>query len=74
YLHAKAIIVDGAHAWVGSVNGSTTSLSDNREYGIFLDDNNLINQLDKFVSSDFNNNASESWQDSIVCKYEHGSH
>ena len=68
YLHAKAIIVDGIHAWVGSVNGSTTSLSDNREYGVFIDDASLITKLNSFVSGDFKNPLSQSWQDSIACK------
>ena len=68
YLHAKAIIVDGNHAWVGSVNGSTTSLTDNREYGVFIDDAALISKLNSFVSGDFKNPLSQSWQDSIACK------
>jgi phosphatidylserine/phosphatidylglycerophosphate/cardiolipin synthase-like enzyme len=72
YLHAKAIIVDSNQAWVGSVNGSTTSLSDNREYGLFINDGNLISSLNKYVSSDFVNPQGESWQDSIVCRYDHG--
>ena len=68
YLHAKAIIVDGVHAWLGSVNGSTTALSDNREYGLFIDDGALISKLNQFVTSDFANPLAESWQDSIVCQ------
>ena len=74
YLHAKAIIVDSVHAWIGSVNGSTTALTDNREFGMFIDDTNLISKLNQYVSSDFASTQGESWQDSIVCKYDHGSH
>ena len=71
YLHAKAIIVDGVRAWIGSENGSTTALTDNREYGIFIDDAGLISQLNQNVSADFANPQGESWQDSLACKYEH---
>ena len=34
YIHAKAIVVDGASMYVGSANFSTTSLSQNRELGL----------------------------------------
>ncbi|MGZ3703545.1 MAG: phospholipase D-like domain-containing protein [Bdellovibrionota bacterium] len=72
YLHAKTIIVDGIHAWVGSVNGSTTALTNNREFGIFFDDASLVASLNQYVSSDFSSPLGESWQDSVVCKYDHG--
>ena len=70
YLHAKAIIVDGNRAWVGSTNGSTMSLTDNREYGIFLSDATEISNLQKFVGSDFADPAGETWQDSLTCKHD----
>ncbi|HEV2237754.1 MAG TPA: phospholipase D-like domain-containing protein, partial [Ktedonobacterales bacterium] len=38
YMHAKLMVVDGARAFVGSVNFSTTSLDDNRELGVLLAD------------------------------------
>ncbi len=38
YIHAKAIIADGARAFVGSENFSATSLDENRELGIMLRD------------------------------------
>ncbi|MBC7397389.1 MAG: hypothetical protein H7333_08095 [Bdellovibrionales bacterium] len=68
YLHAKAIVVDDARAWVGSVNGSTTSLTNNREYGIFIDDLVEVQKLNSFMETDFVNANSESWQESLVCK------
>jgi phosphatidylserine/phosphatidylglycerophosphate/cardiolipin synthase-like enzyme len=68
YLHAKAILVDGATSWIGSVNGSTMSLSNNREYGIFLTDQTQVSKLNTFMSSDFANPNGESWQDSLVCR------
>ncbi len=36
YIHAKAVIADGARAFVGSENFSATSLDRNRELGILL--------------------------------------
>ncbi len=72
YLHAKAIIVDSDSAWVGSVNGSTTSLSDNREYGIFLDNETDVQQLAKFMYDDYMNPNAETWQESLQCKKDHG--
>lgn len=36
YVHAKAVIVDGREAFVGSENVSTTSLDHNREVGILV--------------------------------------
>ena len=68
YLHAKAILVDGGLAWVGSVNGSTQALTENREFGIFLNDPAQTAKLAKIIISDFNNPNSESWQESLVCK------
>ncbi|HTL13151.1 MAG TPA: phospholipase D-like domain-containing protein [Bdellovibrionota bacterium] len=68
YLHAKAIIVDGKRAWVGSVNGSTQSLTRNREFGIFLNDPALVRSLNAFVAGDFDDSRAESWQDSLLCK------
>ena len=68
YLHAKTIVVDGNRAWIGSVNGSTTALSENREFGIFENDPNLVSKLQLNITSDFNNPLSESWQESANCK------
>ena len=70
YLHAKAIVIDGNRAWVGSVNGSTTSLADNREYGIFVNDLTETKKLKSFMDSDFANSMGESWQDSVQCKHD----
>lgn len=68
YLHSKAIVVDGARAWVGSVNGSTQALTQNREYGIFLSDATEVAKLTKFIVEDFNATGTQSWQESLVCK------
>ena len=67
YLHAKAIVVDGNRAWMGSVNGSTQAMTLNREYGVFMNDSASVKKLDSIMKSDFNDRKSESWQDGLDC-------
>jgi phosphatidylserine/phosphatidylglycerophosphate/cardiolipin synthase-like enzyme len=38
YIHAKAVIVDGKAAWIGSQNFTANSLDNNREIGTFVND------------------------------------
>ena len=45
YSHAKAIMVDGASAFVGSQNLTQTSLDKNRELGIILTDQPNLDRL-----------------------------
>jgi cardiolipin synthase len=45
YSHAKAIVVDGRVALVGSQNLTSTSLIENREAGILLDDPDNVGRL-----------------------------
>lgn len=68
YLHAKAILVDSKHAWVGSVNGSTESLTENREYGLLSDDQTVVKLLNTVLYQDFTNPNAETWQESLACK------
>ena len=70
YLHAKAIVVDGNRAWVGSVNGSSLALSDNREFGLFFSDSEMISGLVEWMNSDFTNSKSETWKQSLVCAHD----
>lgn len=67
YLHAKAIVVDGSRAWLGSSNGSKESLFNNREFGIYFDSPSDVSGLASILSSDFSDPNSESWQDSLDC-------
>jgi cardiolipin synthase A/B len=53
YIHAKAIVVDGTRAFVGSQNLSTESLSYNRELGIVFDAKPLVASLSATLASDF---------------------
>ncbi len=67
YLHSKAIIVDGMYGWMGSTNGSTQSLTLNREFGIFFDDYNLLKGLYDQMTADYVDEGAESWQQSLNC-------
>lgn len=73
YLHAKAIIVDGNQAWVGSENGSTESLTENREYGVIFNDASWVQSLQTQVESDHNSPDSETWSQSLQCAKDGGS-
>jgi len=68
YMHAKAIVVDGKRAWVGSTNGSTQSLTLNREYGAFVDDSSWVGKLSAIMTGDFNNPSEETWSQSLSCQ------
>jgi cardiolipin synthase len=53
YIHAKLIVVDGERAFVGSQNLSATSLDQNRELGIVVDDPVNLSRLTRTFSIDF---------------------
>ena len=53
YSDAKAIIVDGASAFVGSQNLTQTSLDKNRELGIVLTDRPNLDRLGAVFRSDW---------------------
>lgn len=53
YIHAKAIVVDGATAFVGSENLSTSSLDDNREVGLIVSDPAVVKGLASTVAGDW---------------------
>ncbi|HEY9724435.1 MAG TPA: phospholipase D-like domain-containing protein [Oscillatoriaceae cyanobacterium] len=53
YLHAKAIVADGARAYIGSVNLTANSMDHNRELGILLTDPTLVGAIDRIVQADW---------------------
>ena len=53
YMHAKIIVADGARAFVGSENISSASLDQNRELGILLADQTVINTLQQTFQQDW---------------------
>jgi cardiolipin synthase A/B len=52
YIHAKVVDVDGARAFIGSENFSTSSLDDNRELGVLTSSASVIGPLNSTLLSD----------------------
>ena len=72
YVHAKLIVVDGKRAWVGSENGSAESLTQNREYGLIVDDASSVRTVLDQASADHVSGGAETWQDSLNCVKDKG--
>ncbi len=53
YVHAKAIVVDGKTAFVGSENLSTGSLQYNRELGVIFTVASQVQKVSTTIGSDF---------------------
>ncbi len=53
YIHAKAVVVDGKNAYVGSANLTYNSLSSNRELGIITSIASVVSTLNTTISGDF---------------------
>src|SRR6266436_1053552 len=53
YMHAKIIVVDGQEAFVGSENISSQSLDQNRELGIIVSDQGVLNTLQQTFQGDW---------------------
>jgi len=58
YMHAKIIVVDGKDAFVGSENISTQSLDQNRELGIIVSDQGVLNTLEQTFQGDWGDSQS----------------
>ncbi len=67
YLHAKAIVVDNANAWIGSMNGSTESALQNREYGVYFDQTESVSKLSKIMANDYQDPNTLTWKQSLSC-------
>ena len=57
YIHAKVIDVDGAKAFLGSENFSTSSLDDNRELGLITSSPGVLGPLNSTLSGDISHGA-----------------
>lgn len=53
YIHAKMIITDGVRAFVGSENFSETSLDKNRELGVMVSNQDIIQSLEAVFETDW---------------------
>lgn len=67
YMHAKVMIADDQRAWVGSINGSPTSLYGNREYGMFLSDAQSVGKLVNIFAGDFSSKHNEDLETNLTC-------
>jgi phosphatidylserine/phosphatidylglycerophosphate/cardiolipin synthase-like enzyme len=72
YMHAKVIVVDGTRAWLGSENGSSESLTENREYGVIFDNADWVRTILDTVKADHDSPDSESWEESLSCAKDSG--
>jgi phosphatidylserine/phosphatidylglycerophosphate/cardiolipin synthase-like enzyme len=57
YIHAKAIVVDGTTAFVGSENFSTPSLDYNRELGVITTDSGVVSGVSSTLAADASGSA-----------------
>jgi len=71
YEHAKAIVVDGESAWMGSENGSTESMTENREFGIIFSESSWVQKISNVMIADHDSVDSETWQESLNCTKDH---
>ena len=53
YIHAKMLLADGERAYIGSQNFTATSLDQNRELGLVLDDPVALARLARNFDNDF---------------------
>lgn len=53
YVHAKAILIDGSRALIGSQNYSSTSLDQNRELGMILTEAGSIKRIERTYLQDW---------------------
>ena len=57
YIHAKAIVADNgtasAKGYVGSINFSNASLTENRELGLYLTDPGILGQIASTITADY---------------------
>ena len=61
-IHAKAIVVDGKTAYIGSENLSGGSLGYNRELGVIFNEASAVSTVASTIATDFNNGSTYSSQ------------
>lgn len=66
YIHAKAFIVDGEVAFVGSQNLTATSLDLNRELGIVVADPLVISRLEEVFARDWQEAAENAFPEPVA--------
>jgi phosphatidylserine/phosphatidylglycerophosphate/cardiolipin synthase-like enzyme len=68
YLHSKSFVVDNKRAWVGSINGSTQSFVQNREFGVISDDPDFVSKLIGIMAQDHASPKNHSVEDNLECE------
>ncbi|MBI5493588.1 MAG: hypothetical protein HY904_01095 [Deltaproteobacteria bacterium] len=58
-LHAKLVVVDAVAAYTGSVNFTRTSMDQNREIGVIVDDTTVVGPLHAQALADWNAGVSQ---------------
>lgn len=53
YIHAKSVLVDGARAYIGSINFTATSMDQNRELGVITRTRSVLNRLRDTFEADW---------------------
>jgi phosphatidylserine/phosphatidylglycerophosphate/cardiolipin synthase-like enzyme len=61
-IHAKALVADGARAYVGSENFTGGSLGYNRELGVYFEEASEVSKVDSTIIADFNAGSTYSSQ------------
>jgi cardiolipin synthase len=58
YVHAKAVVADYGlstqNTYMGSINYSNASMTSNRELGMYLTDQSIVDQLETTMTADYN--------------------
>lgn len=67
YMHAKVMVADGKRAWLGSENGSTESITRNREFGVVFENPAWVKKLHAVIRADQVDPNTESWEESLTC-------
>ncbi len=68
YLHSKSFVIDGKRAWIGSINGSTQSFTQNREFGVISDEAHLVAKLSRIMQSDHESSKNHSVEENLNCE------
>lgn len=55
FIHAKVVAVDGQKAFIGSQNISKSSLDENREVGILVEDRSTVKRVEDTFNHDWSN-------------------
>lgn len=67
YLHAKAMVVDGRRAWMGSINGSEGAFRSNREFGLVFDDPEAVRLLERWMRDNHSHPKALPWRIAAAC-------